>query len=113
MVAFRLAPRRVVVPCLVEAARAQQVFGLQRFRGFPPGDRLARQKQRFGKMLVHEVEVVNGNHDRSLLAVPALDQRHQVDDRLGVDGVERLVEQDDLRILHQHAGKQRPLQLPA
>ena len=32
---------------------------------------------------------------------------------LGVDGVERLVEQDDLGVLDQHAGKQRALQLAA
>ena len=45
--------------------------------------------------------------------MPALDQRDQVDHRLGVDGVEGFVEQDDVGVLHQHAGKQRALQLAA
>ena len=45
--------------------------------------------------------------------MPALDQRDQVADGLGVDRVERLVEQDDLGVLHQHAREQRALQLAA
>ena len=66
-----------------------------------------------GKMLAHQVEVVDDDHDGAALAVPALDQRDQVDDGLGVHRVERLVEQDDLGVLHQHPREQRPLQLAA
>ena len=43
--------------------------------------------------------------------MPALDQRDQVADGLGVDGVKWLVEQDQVGILHQHAGEQGALQL--
>ena len=110
---LRLAPGRVVVPGLVEAARPEQVFRLQRLCRRPPGDRITRQQQRLGKMLAHQIEVVDDDHHRPLLAVPALDQRNEVGDRPRIDRVERLVEQDDLGVLHQHARKQRALQLAA
>ena len=71
------------------------------------------EQQRLGEMPSHQLEVVRDDDDRAAFAVPALDQRHQVADGLGVDGVERLVEQDQLGVLHQHARKQRPLQLAA
>ena len=92
---------------------------VSRFSGFsvsavaPQATGLARQQQRLGKMLAHQIEVVHDDHHRAPLAMPALDQRDQVGDGPGVDGVERLVEQDQLRVLHQHAGKQRALQLAA
>ena len=113
-VTLGLAPRRIVVPRLVETPGAQAGFPAAASRARrPPGHRAARQKQRFGKMLAHKVEIVDDDHHRALLAVPALDQRDQVGDRPGVDRVERLVEQDEVGILHQHARKQRALQLPA
>ena len=113
IMALGLAPGRVLFPGLVEAAGAQQVFRLQRFPGLAPCDRLARQQQRFGEILAHQVQIMDHHHDGAFLAMPALDQRDQVADRLGVDGVERLVEQDEVGVLQQHAGKQRALQLAA
>ena len=56
---------------------------------------------------------MDDDEDGTAFAVPALDQQYEVRDRPAVDGVERLVEQDEIGVLHQHAGKQRPLQLAA
>ena len=111
--AFGLAPGRVVVPGLVEAARPQQILRPQRLDRLAPGDRPAGEQQRLRKMLAHQIEVVDDDHDRAAFAMPALDQRDQVATRLGVDRIERLVEQDQLGVLHQHARKQRALQLAA
>ena len=111
--AFRFAPRRIVVPGFVEAPCAQKVLRLQSIDSVAPGHRTAGKKQRLREMLADQIEVVDHDHDRAAFAVPALDQRDQVDDGLGIHRVERLVEQDDLGILHQHACEQGPLQLAA
>ena len=64
-------------------------------------------------MLAHELEVVDDDHNRPVLAVPALDQRHEVGEGPRIDRIERFVEQDDLGVLDQHPREQRPLQLAA
>ncbi len=43
--------------------------------------------------------------------MPAVDDLHQIGGGLGVDGGERLVQQDHLRLLQQQAREQHPLHL--
>ena len=64
-------------------------------------------------MCAHQFEIMGDDHHRAAFAVPALDQLDQVADGLGVDRIERLVEQDQVGILHQHAGEQGTLELAA
>ena len=46
----RLAPRRVVVPCLVESPGAQKVLRSERLACFAPGNGASRQHKGLGKM---------------------------------------------------------------
>lgn len=64
-------------------------------------------------MRPHQVEVMKDHDHRAAIAMPAQGQADQVADGLFVDGVEGLVEQDQIGILHQHPGEQGALQLPA
>jgi hypothetical protein len=45
--------------------------------------------------------------------MPAQDESDEIGDRLGVDGAERLVEQNDRRILQQQPREEHALELPA
>ena len=71
--------------------------GVSTVGGPAPGDRLARQQQRLGKVRPHQIDVVQRREHGALLAVPALHQIEQVGRGLGVDGVERLVQHDHAR----------------
>ena len=64
-------------------------------------------------MLAHEIEIVEHREHGAGFAMPAADDGDQVVDGARVDGIEGLVEQDDLRVLEQHAGEERALQLAA
>jgi len=63
----------------------QQVFGREHHRRFTPGDRLAREQQRFREVRLHQVQIVQRREHRALLAVPAPYQVEQVGGGLGVD----------------------------
>lgn len=94
------------------AARATDSLARASF-GLAPCHRTAGQEQGFAKVLPHDIEIVDDHHDRALFSVPALDEVDQVGDGSCVDGVEGLIEQDEIRILHQYPREQRPLQLAA
>lgn len=64
-------------------------------------------------MLADESQVVQGGDDRAPLVVPAQDQVQQVGGGPRVDRRERLVQQDQSRVLQQQAGEQHPLPLAA
>jgi hypothetical protein len=64
-------------------------------------------------MLTHQLEIVHHHEHGAPFAMPVPDERDQIGGRLGVDGVERFVEQDQIGLLHEHAGKERALQLAA
>ena len=59
-----------------------------------PRHDFAGQQQRLREMLPHLLDVVQRGDDGAPLFVPAFDQDDEVGDGLGVDGAERLVEQD-------------------
>ncbi len=61
----------------------------------------------------HHVEVVQDGDDGAGFVVPAAHEVEQVGGGLGVDGRERLVEQDQRRVLQQKAREQRALHLAA
>jgi hypothetical protein len=109
----RFTPLSLVIPCFDETPGLEHIFRPQRFLRSPPGNGMTRQKQRFGKMVAHQLEIVDDDHDGATLAVPALDNVDQIAERLGVDRVERLVEKDDISVLHKNACKQSSLQLAA
>lgn len=111
VVTIRFAPGRIVFPSFVEPAGAQHVFRAQRRRGCAPGHRAAGKKQRLREILPHQFEVVRYHHHRAVFTVPALDQGNQVANRLGVDGVEWFIKQDQVGILYQDTGEQSALQL--
>src|SRR5262245_26922416 len=62
-------------------------------------------------MLAHEFKVMNDDHDRSVLAMPALDQAYEITHCLRVDRIEWFVEEDQVGILQKDPGKQCSLQL--
>ena len=67
----------------------------QRRRRLAPGDRLARKQEGLRKDREDLLEVVQGDHHRAALAMPALHEPQQVVARGRVDAGERLVEKDD------------------
>src|SRR4051794_21699116 len=58
--------------------RPQQIFRRQDLLGFAPGYRFAREQQCLGKIVAHEVDVVQRGQDGALLAVPALHEFEEV-----------------------------------
>ena len=64
-------------------------------------------------MAAHLLEVVHHGEHRAPFAMPAQDEGDEIIHGAGVDGRERLVEQDQWRILQDQSGKARALQLPA
>ena len=62
-------------------------------------------------MLAHLRQVVQHRDHGAAFLVPVLHQPHQVGGGAGVDRVERLVEQDHRRVLHQHTREQHALEL--
>ena len=90
-----------------------EVRSRQDLRRSTPSDRLAGKKKRFRKVLAHQIQIMQSRHDRAPLAMPAQDELQQVGRRPHVDGRERLVQQDQLSVLQQHAREQHPLKLAA
>ena len=103
----------VLVERLAHAPSGKRVFRCQHRRGAAPGDRLAREQQRFRKMRPDEIDIVQRREHGALLAMPALHQVEQIGGGLGVDRVERLVEHDHAGILQQQPCEQHALHLPA
>ena len=64
-------------------------------------------------MRAHQFDIVQRGKNGAPFAVPPPDQRDEIGDGLGIDGAERLVEQDKGRILQQQAREQDPLELAA
>ena len=102
-----------VVERLAHPQRDHQVFRGQHLCGRAPRHRPAREQQRFREMVAHQLHIVQRRQHGAALAVPALHQRQQVGRGLGVDGVERLVQHDQARVLQQHAREQHALHLAA
>ena len=109
-----LARRRILDPALVEPARRQQVLRPQRLARLAPGDRPAREQQRLRKMLAHQVEVVQ--HRRGSCAPrrasggSARSGRPRVRESMALNGSSSRI---SARVLQEHAGEQRALQLAA
>src|SRR5215212_5291997 len=108
-----LAPWRMIVPCLVKPPRSEEIAGHQHLAGFSPCNRLPRQEQRLGKMISDQFEIVQNHEHRALFPVPALDQLDEIAQRARIDGIERLIEQDQIGVLQEHPCKQAALQLPS
>ena len=108
-----IAPWGVLAPRLVEAPGAKQVLRLERVPCVSPGYGPPGQKEGFGKMLAHQIQVVDDDHDGSAFAVPAFDKTDQVADRFGVHRVEWFIQKDQIGVLDKDARKERSLQLPA
>src|SRR3979490_3238250 len=64
----------VLIERLAHAPRGKQVFRCQHRRGAAPGDRLAREQQRFREMRPDEIDIVQRREHGALLAMPALHQ---------------------------------------
>ena len=64
-------------------------------------------------MRAHLLDVVQRGEHGASFAVPAQDQRDEIGDGLGVDGAERLVEQDQRGVLQQQPREQHALKLAA
>ena len=64
-------------------------------------------------MRAHLLDVVQRGDHGAALIVPAPDEEDEVGDGLGIDGAERLVEQDEAAVLQQQAGEQHALELSA
>ena len=77
------------------------------------GHQFPSQQQRAGKVLVNLRVIVQHGQHGAACAVPLFDQIQQAGSGVAVHGVEGLVQQDQIGVLHQQAGKQHPLQLPA
>ncbi len=77
----------------------------------PQAIALRASKRVAGKIAEDLLEVVQGDHHRTALAMPALHEPQQVVARGGVDAGERFVEKDDRRILHDDAGEQGAAEL--
>jgi hypothetical protein len=103
----------VFVPSLGELARFGEVLRGQHLLGRSPGHDLAGEQQRFREMLAHLIEIVERGNHGAAFAMPAADEAQEIVDRLGIDSTERLVEQDDGRVLQQQAREQHALELSA
>jgi hypothetical protein len=80
--------------------------------GRPPGHRTRGPAAApASKVRAHLLQVVQHGHHGAALTAPAPQQREQVGAGARVDGVEGLVEQDQLRVLQQHAREQHALEL--
>ena len=64
-------------------------------------------------MRAHLLDVVQRGQHGSSFGVPAQDQRDEIGYGLGVDGAERLVEQNQRSVLQQQPREQHPLELTA
>ncbi len=64
-------------------------------------------------MRAHLIDVVQRREHGAPFFVPAQDEGDEMVDGLGVDGAERLVEQDQSGVLQQEPREQHPLELPA
>ena len=62
-------------------------------------------------MLASQLKIVEHDQHGTLLAVPTPDDADQVAHGTRVDGIKRLVEQDQPGVLQQHTCEERPLQL--
>ena len=113
----RLRPASQISACSSNASTNcrdfSEIGGRQHFARLAPGHHLARDQQRHGEMRAHLLHVMQRGEHGASLAVPAQDQRDEIGDGLGVDGAERLIEQDERGILQQQAREQHALELAA
>ena len=98
---------------LTEAAGTLQIgIGQHLLRRAASHD-LARQQQRLIEPLARLRRIMHHGDD-ALALLLALSQQHQQRLRgVGIHGVEGLIQQQEARVLHQHARKQHALELPA
>jgi len=96
----------------MEMSGLAKILRLQDFSRWTKPDQPSRQEKRLGKMLLHELVIVKYGHNGAPLRNPCLDQHQQVDHRPLVDGIEGLIEQNELRILQHGPGKKGTLHLP-
>lgn len=107
------APWRGLVPCFVELAGAGKVLRGQNMGRLAPGNGTTRQKQGPREMLPDKFDIVNDGQDGTTFGLPAANQRHEIADGALVDGIERLVEEDQIGVLQDDARKQGALKLAA
>src|SRR5271155_939191 len=84
------AGRGGVVEGLAHVARLVEIFGGQDRQRRTPRDRLARQQQRFGKVRLDQIDVVQSGEYGALFAVPAPHQVQKIGRGLAVDRGKRL-----------------------
>ena len=92
-------------------ARAQQVVRRHDLLRRSPGDAFPGHQQGVREMRPDLIEVVKHGGDRPAFAVPALDQEKEILAGPPIDRGERLIEQDQLAILNDQAGKEDALEL--
>ena len=93
-------------------ARARNRFSADSTRGVGPASTSSRASSRLlGKSRRTWSRSCSTRDHGALLGAPALDQRHQVGDGLGVDRGERLVQQHEVGVLQQQPGEQHALEL--
>src|SRR5438477_838104 len=103
---------RAVTPHMRELPRPGKIFIRQYGGGWAPGDRLAGDEQALREMHAHLLDVMQNRDDGARLSMPAAKNVHEVGGRALIDCGERLIEENDPRILNQEAGEKDALQLP-
>ena len=90
---------------------ARKIVGRKRKRGVTPCDGRARQQKRRGEMQTYSVEIMQHRDERSALSLPALQEMQEILGRALIEGGERLVQQNDIGVLHEQPRKQSSLEL--
>src|ERR1700719_592015 len=92
-------PKATALPQTQRDAGARKIVGRKRERGVTPCERRARQQKRRGEMQAYPVQVMQ-HRDDSLSSLPPTPQQTQkVVGRAFIQGGERLIEQNDVRVL--------------
>ena len=94
-----------------ELPRPGEIFIRQYGGGCAPGDRFAGDEQALREMHAHLLDVMQNGDDGAGLSMPAAKNVHEVGGRALIDGGERLIKENDPRILNQEAGEKHALQL--
>ncbi len=76
-----------------------------------PFNRLPRDQQRLREMCPDLIEIVEDGDHRATVGVPVLHHAQEIRCGAGIDGGERLIEDDDAGVLQQQPGEQDTLEL--
>ena len=108
-IARRIAPGRILVPRLGKAPRPRQVFGRHApLRSVPRRSPAAPEAMSRGKCSRISRLIVRNSQHGAPLAMPGLDHGEKIAHRLGIHGIEWLVEQDQIRVLQQAPAQTAP-----